>query len=235
LNIGVDRQEMIDNVLNGYGSPAYSVCDQMPWYNPASQVEYDPQDAAALLDEAGWLLGEDGIREKDGVKAELTLLYSNGDSVRQALAADFASQMEELGIACSIEGVGWDTAYDRALSTPLLWGWGAHSPMELYNIYHTIEGTGTAQYSPYSNETVDSTMDAALACTDLEESYQLWQQAQWDGETGVTQEGDIPWVWLVNIDHLYWVRDGLQVAEQKIHPHGHGWSLVNNVDQWSWA
>ena len=97
------------------------------------------------------------------------------------------------------------------------------------------EGTGTAQYSPYSNETVDSTMDAALACTDLEESYQLWQQAQWDGETGVTQEGDIPWVWLVNIDHLYWVRDGLQVAEQKIHPHGHGWSLVNNVDQWSWA
>ena len=30
------------------------------------------------------------------------------------------------------------------------------------------------------------------------------------------------------------VRDGLQVAEQKIHPHGHGWSLVNNVDQWSW-
>ena len=100
--------------------------------------------------------------------------------------------MEELGIACSIEGVGWDTAYDRALSTPLLWGWGAHSPMELYNIYHTIEGTGTAQYSPYSNETVDSTMDAALACTDLEESYQLWQQAQWDGETGVTQEGGHP-------------------------------------------
>ena len=40
LNIGVDRQEMIDNVLNGYGSPAYSVCDQMPWYNPASEVEY---------------------------------------------------------------------------------------------------------------------------------------------------------------------------------------------------
>ena len=235
LNIGVNRQEMIDNVLNGYGSPAYSVCDQMPWYNPASEVEYDPEGAAALLDQAGWVLGPDGVREKDGVKAELTLLYSNGDSVRQALTADFASQMEELGISCTIEGVGWDTAYDRALSTPLLWGWGAHSPMELYNIYHTISSTGSAQYSPYANETVDSYMDQALACSDLEESYRLWQQAQWDGETGVTQEGDIPWVWLVNIDHLYWVRDGLQVAEQKIHPHGHGWSIVNNVDQWSWA
>ena len=239
INIGVDRQEMIDHVLNGYGSPAYSVCDQLPWYNEASEVEYDPEEAAALLDEAGWIMGEDGVREKDGVRAELNLLYSNGDSVRQALAADFADQMEELGIACQIEGVGWDTAYDRALSDPLLWGWGAHTPMELYNIYHTIagneiEGRESAQYSPYGNETVDSYMDQALASNDLEESYRLWQQAQWDGAAGVTQEGDIPWVWLVNIDHLYWVRDGLQVAEQKIHPHGHGWSLVNNVDQWSW-
>lgn len=235
INIGVDRQEMIDHVLNGYGSPAYSVCDQLPWYNEASQVAYDPEEAAALLDQAGWTLGEDGVREKDGQKAELHLLYATGDSVRQALAADFAGQMEELGISCTTEGVGWDTAYDRALADPLLWGWGAHTPMELYNIYHTMEGTGTAQYSPYSNETVDTYMDQALASPDLESSYELWQKAQWDGSAGVTQEGDIPWVWLVNIDHLYWVRDGLQVAEQKVHPHGHGWSVVNNVDQWTWS
>ena len=235
INIGVDRQEMIDNVLNGYGSPAYSVCDGLPWYNEASEVGYDPEAAAALLDEAGWTMGDDGIREKNGVKAEMNLLYSTGDSVRQALTADFAAQMEELGISCTIEGVGWDTAYDRALSEPLLWGWGAHTPMEFYNIYHTIDGTDSAEYSPYSNSTVDGYMDQALASNDLEESYELWKLSQWDGSTGVTQDGDIPWVWLVNIDHLYWVRKGLQVADQKIHPHGHGWSLVNNVDQWTWT
>ena len=235
INIGIDRQEMIDNVLNGYGTPAYSICDGLPWYNEASEVEYDPEGAAALLDEAGWIMNGDGVREKDGTKAELNLLYAAGDSVRQALAADFANQLGELGISCTIEGVGWDTAYDRALSEPLIWGWGAHTPMELYNIYHTIEGTDSARYSPYSNPAVDEYMDQALACSDLEESYGLWQKAQWDGTTGVTQEGDIPWVWLVNIDHLYWVRDGLQVAEQKIHPHGHGWSVVNNVAQWSWS
>jgi len=131
--------------------------------------------------------------------------------------------------------VGWDTAYGRALSEPLIWGWGAHTPMELYNIYHTAEDSGSAEYSPYSNASVDAYMDQALSVNDLEESYELWQKAQWDGTTGVTQEGDIPWVWLVNIDHLYWVRDGLQIAEQKIHPHGHGWSFVNNVDQWTWS
>ena len=234
INLGVDRQEMIDHVLNGYGSPAYSVCDGLPWYNPASQVEYDPEGAAALLEEAGWLLGEDGCRYKDGIRAQLDLLYTTGDSVRQALCADFANQMEELGIVCTLEGVGWDTAYDRALSQPLIWGWGAHTPMELYNLCHTVGDTGSARYSPYANPTVDAYMDAALASTDLEESYGLWQLAQWDGSTGVTQEGDVPWVWLVNVDHLYWVRDGLQIAQQKIHPHGHGWSIVNNVDQWSY-
>lgn len=234
INMGIDRQEMIDHVLNGYGSPAYSVCDQMPWYSEASEVEYDPEGAAALLDEAGWKTGDDGVREKDGVKAELNLLYSAGDSVRQALAADFADQLGDLGISCTLEGVGWDTAYDRALSDPLIWGWGAHTPMELYNIYHTAAGSDWALYSPYASDAVDRYMDQALAQNDLETSYQLWRQAQWDGTEGVTWEGDIPWVWLVNIDHLYWVRDGLQVAEQKIHPHGHGWSVVNNVDQWTW-
>ena len=234
INLGIDRQEMIDHVLNGYGSPAYSVCDQLPWYSEASEVAYDPKEAGKLLDEAGWRMGPDGVREKDGVKASLNLLFSTGDSVRQALVEDFADQMEELGIACTTEGVGWDAAYDRALADPLLWGWGAHTPMELYNIYHTEEKSGSARYSPYGNEAVDAYMDQALASGDLEESYALWQKAQWDGTTGVTQEGDIPWVWLVNIDHLYWVRDGLRVAEQKIHPHGHGWSVVNNVDQWSW-
>lgn len=234
INLGIDRQEMIDHVLNGYGSPAYSVCDQLPWYSEASEVAYDPKEAGKLLDEAGWRMGPDGVREKDGVKASLNLLFSAGDSVRQALVEDFADQMEELGIACTTEGVGWDAAYDRALADPLLWGWGAHTPMELYNIYHTEEKSGSARYSPYGNEAVDAYMDQALASGDLEESYALWQKAQWDGTTGVTQEGDVPWVWLVNIDHLYWVRDGLRVAEQKIHPHGHGWSVVNNVDQWSW-
>ena len=235
INIGVDRQEMIDHILNGHGTPAYSVCDKLPWYEPASQVDYDPEEAAALLDEAGWVLGEDGVRVKDGVRAELNILYATGDSVRQALAADLAGQLAELGIACTIEGVGWDTAYDRALTEPLVWGWGAHTPMELYNLYHTMPGTGTALYSPYANPTVDAYMDQALASSDLEESYALWRKAQWDGTTGVTQDGDIPWVWLVNVNHLYWVRDGLQVAEQKIHPHGHGWSIVNNVDQWTWT
>lgn len=237
INIGIDRDELIDHVLNGYGTKAYSVCDKMPWYNDACEVEYNQEEAIQLLEDAGWKAGDDGIREKDGVRAAFTLMFSNGDSVRQAICEDVANQLKELGIEVKTEGVGWDVAYDRAQSEPLLWGWGAHTPMELYNIYHVgnaDEGVGEARYSPYKNETVDMYMDEALAAPSTEDSYELWQKAQWDGTTGITQEGDIPWIWLCNIDHLYFVKDGLKVAEQKIHPHGHGWSIINNVDQWSW-
>ena len=105
---------------------------------------------------------------------------------------------------------------------------------------------GTLQYLPHGTEKGirgvfplwkrkgGRIYDEALAESDLEKSYELWKNAQWDGTSGITQDGDLPWIWLVNIDHLYWVKDGLQVAEQKLHPHGHGWSIVNNVDQWTW-
>lgn len=234
INMAINREEMIDHVLNGHGTAAYSVCDKMPWYSSASKTKYDPDMAMALLEEAGWKTGEDGIRKKDGVRAEFTLLYSAGDSVRQALSEDTANQLKDFGIDVKVEGVGWDTAYDRAQSTPLMWGWGAHTPMELYNIYHTAPGKSYAEYSPYASSFVDEYMDVALRESDLEASYELWKEAQWDGTHGITQDGDLPWIWLVNIDHLYWVRDGLLVADQKLHPHGHGWSIVNNVDQWSW-
>lgn len=228
INIGIDRELLINNILNGYGSAAYSVCDGLPWFYEGSVAEHDYEEAVRILEEAGWTEGEDGVRVKDGVKAEINIMYSSGDSVRQAIAAELSNQLALLGIRATYEGVGWDVAYTRAQKEPMIWGWGAHTPMEVYNMYHTVNDDELAQYSPYASEEADSLMDKALAESDLPESYRLWQEAQ-----KVVSE-DVPWVWIVNIDHLYFARDGLKVAEQKIHPHGHGWSLVNNVDKWSW-
>ncbi len=39
INLAVDREDLITDVLDGYGTPAYSVCDKMPWYYEGSQVE----------------------------------------------------------------------------------------------------------------------------------------------------------------------------------------------------
>ncbi len=235
INLGVDRASLIENVLNGYGTQAYSVSDAMPWFNPAMKVECDPAAATALLDEAGWAMGADGVREKGGVRAAFSCYYSASDSVRQALANEFANQMAPLGIQVTPVGSGWTTdadgIYAHQYTDPVLWGWGSNSPVEVYSLHY---GSSSGNYACYDNAAVDAHLDAALASTTVESSYPEWQAAQWDGQNGFAPQGAATWVWLCNVDHLYFKRDGLVVARQKPHPHGHGWSLVNNVDRWYW-
>lgn len=233
LNYGIDRERMIEHVLNGYGTVAWSVGDGMPWSSPDMAVEVDAARARQMLDDGGWAAGADGIREKDGVRAAFDLYYSAGDSVRQALASDFADQCRELGVEVTVKGASWDDIYPHQYSDPVLWGWGSNAPVELYELTHSL---GWGNYASYESDAVDANLDAARAQSVVEDSYAYYQRAQWDPDTrtGVAPQAASTWVWLANVDHLYFQKEGLQVARQKPHPHGHGWSLVNNVDQWSW-
>lgn len=232
ISCGLDRDAVIEHVLDGYGKVAYSVGDGMPWSSPDMKVELDREKAARLLDEAGWKRGEDGVRSRDGVRAAFDIWYSSDDSVRQALANEFANQMAELGLEVTPRGGSWDEIYLHQFSQPVLWGWGSNSPVEVYELNYS---TGWGNYSCYENEITDAYLDEALAQTDVEASYEYWRKAMWDGVEGVAPQGAATWAWIANVDHLYFKREGLDVAHQKPHPHGHGWSLVNNVDAWSWA
>ena len=234
MNYGVDRQRMIDHVLNGYGTEAFSVSDGMPWASPDMKVASSVDTARKILAEDGWLAGADGVLEKNGVRASFDLYYSASDSVRQALAFDFADQMGALGIEVNVKGAGWEDIYPHEFSSPVLWGWGSHSPVEVYELAHS---QGWGNFACYENAAIDANLDAALAQPNIEDSYVYYQKAQWDAETGtgVAPQGASTWIWLANVNHLYFQREGLHVAQQKPHPHGHGWSLVNNVDQWSWG
>ena len=232
INLAVDRQAMIDHVLIGYGAPAYSVSDNTPWASTDMQMERNVGEAKRLLDEAGWAPGEDGVRVRDGVRAAFNLLYASGDSVRQALSHELANQLVEVGIEVTPRGGSWDELYPEEYRTPIMWGWGSNAPVDVYSLNYSASA---GNYACYDNPVTDQYLDAALAQPTVEESYPYWQRAQWDGETGFAPQGDATWVWLVNVDHLYFKRTGLNVADQKPHPHGHGWSLVNNVDRWSWA
>ncbi len=235
INLGINRDAMIENVLSGYGTKAFSVSDGMPWYNPAMEVEFDLNAARAELTGAGWTEGEDGIFEKEGKRASFDLYYAASDSVRQALANEFANQMKEVGIEVNPIGSSWsydqDGIYMHEFTDPVLWGWGSNSPIEVYNLHYS---SSEQNYADYSSEAIDTHLDAALAAPLIDESYTEWKLAQWDGTEGFAPQGGASWVWICNVDHLYFKRDGLVVAEQKPHPHGHGWSLINNVDRWHW-
>lgn len=232
INYGVDRDQLIANVLNGYGTPAYSVSDGMPWATDAMKCSTNVEEAKRILDEAGWVPGEDGIRVKGGVRASIPLWYMAGDSVRQGIAEEFTNQMAPLGIEVNVTGASFDDIYPHQYVDPVVWGWGSNAPTEVYNLNYS---TGWGNFAQYKSATVDGYLDEALAQPTVEESFDFWQKAQWDGAEGVAPQGAATWVWLANVDHLYFKREGLSVADQKPHPHGHGWSLVNNVDQWSWV
>ena len=232
VNYAIDRELLIKRALNGYAHPAFSVCDGMPWACEDMIIETDVEHAKELLAEGGWKPGDDGILEKDGVRAEFKLYYMSNDTMRQSIGADVAEQLAPLGIKVIVEGMGWEELIPISFTDLQVWGWGANSPSEVYSINHT---SGGANFASRSDVITDALLEDALAQKTLEESYPLFRDAQFDGKNGVTPDADAPWVWLCNVDHLFFTRDGLQVAEQKLHPHGHGWSLVNNVDRWSWA
>lgn len=235
LSYGIDREAIITDVINGYGRPAYTECDGMPWGNEEATVEYDLDKANEMLEEAGWIVGSDGIREKDGLRAEFNVLYPASDSTRQAIATGVALQAKNLGIEITTEGSSWDIIEQRMFSEAVMMGWGAQNPKETYLLYHS-DNTGKDYYNPeyYSNPVTDKYIDSAMAALDMDEAMEYWKKVQWDGETGLSTQGESPWVWLVNVDHLYYVREGLDIGKQKIHPHGHAWPVVANLKEWKW-
>ena len=45
---------------------------------------------------------------------------------------------------------------------------------------------------------------------------------------------DLPWAWLVNVDHLYFVNEKLSLGNQPIHPHSHALDVLCNLEEWCW-
>lgn len=234
----IDRQLVAEAVLGGFGRPAYSENDAMPWNNPEVVIETDRDYARRLLADAGWADADgDGIVERDGLKAEFTCIYPSGDSVRQAVAMAAAEQVLEVGIRINVEGVSWDEITRRMFSEAVMMGWGSAIPNETYYLYRSEGALLDDFYNPegYRSDVTDSYLDAAMEALTVEEANRNWRLVQWDGSTGASMRGECPWVWIVNLDHVTFVRDGLSIGEQPIHGHGHGLPLIQNLQEWAWT
>lgn len=234
----IDRQLVADIALNGFARPAYSENDGMPWNNPEVAIETNVEYAKQLLADNGWADTDgDGIVEKNGVKAEFNCIYPSGDSVRQLVAMAAAEQARQIGIAITVEGTSWDDIMKRMFSEAVMMGWGSAIPNETYYLYRSEGALLDDFYNPegYMSETTDAYLNAAMEALSVEEANRNWQLAQWDGETGTAMKGECPWVWIVNLDHVTYVRDGLSIGKQPIHGHGHGLPLIQNLQDWAWT
>jgi len=239
LAYGIDRQQICNDALSGYASPAYSENDGMPWSNPESKIDFNLAVAQKWLDDAGWVDGDgDGIREKAGLRAAFNLMYFAGDSVRQAVALSVSNQAKEnLGIEINVVGAANEDFALKMYAQPMILAWGSSNPMTSYMLFHSSNAGKDDWYNPenFKNSTVDGYLKQALNAKTLEASYPYWQKAQWDGKTGTSMKGDAAYIHLVNKFHLYWVRNGLDTGTQKIHAHGDAWPLVANIKDWKWV
>jgi peptide/nickel transport system substrate-binding protein len=237
INAVIDRKALVQGILEGHGTPAYTANDGLPWWNSSSVIEdSNLEQARSLLASAGWSDTDgDGIVEKGSLRAEFPLLYPAGDVTRQSLALAASDMMKAAGIAAKVEGKSWSELEKLMHSSAVMFGWGSHDPLEMYNLYSSAY-RGVEYYNPgfYSNPTVDAYMNQALSARTESEAIDYWKKAQWDGSTGLSAKGDAPWAWLVNVNHIYLVRDRLDIGKHRIQPHGHGWPITDNIAEWKW-
>lgn len=239
LNTAVDRQGMVDGVLNGYGTVSTTGLEKMPWLNketvPAESDYNNVDEAKKILADGGWKDSDnDKILEKDGTKASFKVLYTPGN-YRQAIGLEFQKVAKEIGIEITLEERTWDTILEDIHREAVLFGFGSGDPSELYNLYYGGAANTPVEWDNagfYDNKTVNSYIDKALESENEEEALQYWQKAQYDGKTGASVKGDIPYCWLVNANHVYIVSEGFDIGNPVVQPHGG--RIFDNVTEWSW-
>ena len=100
LQVGIDRQALKDTVLSdSYVISASILNHKAPGFvDFSAELAYDPARSKELLDEAGWVPGPDGIRQKDGKKLEVTVASSNNSVVIKPAFELIEQQWREIGV-----------------------------------------------------------------------------------------------------------------------------------------
>ena len=100
VQVAINRQELVDTVLSEAFEPATSVlASSTPGYADLSDaLAFDQDGAAEALDDAGWALGADGIREKGGEKLSFDVVYAPLFTGSQAVLELTQQQLKAVGV-----------------------------------------------------------------------------------------------------------------------------------------
>jgi peptide/nickel transport system substrate-binding protein len=170
--MGYSKDDLLET-LDGEGVRlTASVIPTITWaYNTDLEPwPYDPERAAALLDEAGWLMNEDtGIREKDGMPLAFEILYSPGvTDLWDNIALIAQDQLSQLGMDVTLVPLEWGAFIEVLLGQEfdaLVVGFGGGYPPDPNGIAGSIThsandivGSGFNMTS-YVNPEVDRLLD----------------------------------------------------------------------------
>jgi len=104
LQAGTNAREVVETLFTDNYPVATSVLSHLAegYVDLSAQLAYDPDKANALLDEAGWVRGADGIREKDGRKLELSVFVSGPQPLSKQTLELVAQQWTKIGVRLNV-------------------------------------------------------------------------------------------------------------------------------------
>jgi peptide/nickel transport system substrate-binding protein len=192
LLLGIDRQSMVDRLMGGRVPIANSfVSPQQPMFSAdAPTYPYDPARARALLAEAGWAPGEDGIcRNAAGARLSLEFATSTGVRVRELLQQVMQSEWRRIGVETTIRNEPARTLFGETLKHRVFRG------LAMFAWISAIESTprqtlssgqiptagsnwGGGNYPGFRNATMDADIDAMEKELDPERRRPLWAEMQ---------------------------------------------------------
>ena len=231
LSLGIDRQEVIENAFNGVGRLAKGWTDNLLWGNTKDYQDAQTEEAKKILEESGWRDEDgDGIREKGKIPCAFEVYAPSDEPDRYLLAAAAAENVKELGISIEVKQTTWDEIAVKSYTQGAVWGFGQYSLMVLDNQFQSGRFAAQTYSNPsgYQNEAVDSLIGEAIAANSQEDAVAAWKEIQ-----DVYAE-DYPYLYLVNIEHCYFISDRLDISKdtQIPHPHGHGIPIICNMKDW---
>ncbi|MEY3734012.1 MAG: hypothetical protein RL347_1371 [Actinomycetota bacterium] len=129
ISHAIDRQQMVDRILDGYGTPGSTIIP--PLYStlhidPGTQT-YDPALANQILDDAGYAMGPDGVRVgPDGVPMKYRLFVRSESDSSVKSGEYFKSYLAAIGIEADIKPVDENALFEiigRGEFDMFEWGW----------------------------------------------------------------------------------------------------------------
>jgi len=101
----LDREGYTRTILDGLAPVAHGPVQPVSWAysDRIAHYRFDPAKARALLDEAGWPVGTDGIRTRGGKRLAFTLITQAGFAIRESVAQAIERQLRDVGVDVKVE------------------------------------------------------------------------------------------------------------------------------------
>jgi len=139
ISHAIDREAIVSSIFLGHAAATYGpVMTRWKWYNPAVEQynQYDTGQAETLLDEAGWKMGPNGIRVKNGKPLAFTT-YNLTDQTQNQVLQAVTQMLAKVGIQMTVESLASAAFYPKLTNetTSYAFKWLWSSPIDVVALF----------------------------------------------------------------------------------------------------